>query len=147
MKEAGDITGYELRGMPPTYIPLRNSIYYSFAGSMAEEVGAAAIVGGHNRDDEKVFADVRQGFFSALQKALWEASPILRENRTKIVRPLKQLSKVEVVRLAASKGVPLALTWSCHRDGEEHCLECVGCLSRKEAFRKAGVPDPLSSGN
>ncbi len=147
LKEAGDIAGFDLRGMPPTYIPLRNSIFYSLAGSMAEEVGAAAIVGGHNRDDERVFADVRWGFFSALQKALWEASPVLRKNRMKIARPLKHLSKVEVVRLAASKRVPIELTWSCHRDGKEHCWECAGCLSRMGAFRKAGVPDPLSSGD
>ena len=143
LKEAGDIAGAKFPGLPPTYIPLRNSIFYSFAASYAEEEGASSIVGGHNRDDEEIFRDVRSGFFNALQAAFREASPMLRGIR--ISRPLRTRSKRQVVRLAASLGVPLRLTWSCHRDGMEPCWECDGCLMRARSFRAAGVPDPLLS--
>jgi 7-cyano-7-deazaguanine synthase len=143
LKEAGDIPGYELRGLPPSYIPLRNNIFYSFAASYADETGAVLIVGGHNRDDQEVFKDVSSDFFGALQAALWKGSPVLRRNRVRIVRPLSRLRKVEVVRLAASLGVPLELTWSCHRDGKMHCWRCQGCLTRKRSFQAAGVVDPL----
>ncbi len=143
LREAGDIQGFELDGLPATYIPLRNSIFYSCAASYAEETGAALLVGGHNKEDERVFADVRSGFFRALQKALRSGSPVLRRNRVTITRPLKRMGKAEVVRLAASLGVPLGLTWSCHGEEEEHCWRCDGCLSRGRAFAAAGVTDPL----
>jgi 7-cyano-7-deazaguanine synthase len=147
LREAGDIPGFNLGGRPPSYIPQRNSIFYSLAASYAEETGADSIVGGHNKDDEKVFADVSRRFFTSLQGALRAASPVLGRSGLRIVRPLSRLTKSEVVRFASSLDVPLELTWSCHRDGRKHCWECDGCLSRRRAFQEAGVRDPLAQGN
>lgn len=146
LKEASDMHGAVFEGLPPTYIPLRNAIFYSFAASYAEEIGASAIVGGHNRDDSAVFADVGSEFFSFLGRALTSGSPRLRANRLQILRPLKAMNKVSVLRLASSLGVPLELTWSCHRGGKTHCWVCPGCVSRKRAFTKAGLDDPLLDG-
>ncbi len=143
LRESADIPGFKPRGLPPTYIPVRNSVFYSFAASYAEETGASLIVGGHNRDDKDVFADVSSEFFRNLQTALREGSAALRKNRVRIHRPLSRKTKASVVRLAASIGVPLELTWSCHLDGDEHCWKCEGCLSRSRSFAEAGVEDPL----
>jgi 7-cyano-7-deazaguanine synthase len=143
LREAQDIPGVDFGRLPPIYVPMRNAIFYSFAASYAEEVSATAIVGGHNADDEKVFADVSPSFFGSLQRAFLAGSPILRKRGTSIDRPLSKMHKAEVVKLAQSKVVPLALTWSCHRDGKEHCWECDGCNSRKVAFMEAGIRDPL----
>ena len=143
LREAADIPGARFPGLPPTYIPLRNSIFYSIAAAYAEETGAGSIVGGHNRDDSGVFRDVSPEFFTTLERAFWAGSAVLRRNKTRIVRPLKNRTKVQVVRLAASLKVPLELTWSCHRDGSEHCWRCDGCASRRDSFTKAGVKDPL----
>jgi 7-cyano-7-deazaguanine synthase len=143
LKEAGEIRGANFEGLPPTYIPLRNSIFYSFAASYAEETGAGGVVGGHNRDDAAIFEDVGDLFFDNLQKALLASSARLRSMRFQILRPLKRKSKVQVLELADSLGVPLELTWSCHRDGGAHCWNCPGCEGRRSAFVKAGVPDPL----
>ena len=145
MKEAGDIRGAKFEGLPPTYIPLRNSIFYSFAAAYAEETGASIIVGGHNKDDGRIFQDVSPEFFSALQSALRLGSRSLRSRDIQIVRPLSRRNKVQVVKLADSLGVPLGLTWSCHRDGSRHCWSCAGCLSRRASFAGAGVRDPLES--
>ena len=147
LKEAGDIPGFVSPGLPPTYIPLRNSIFYSFAASYAEETGAGLVVGGHNRDDLDVLPDVGRGFFRALEAALWKGSPTLRRAKVRIARPLGRMRKVEVITLAASLGVPFELTWSCHRDGKRHCWRCQGCLSRRKSFRAAMVEDPLDESN
>jgi 7-cyano-7-deazaguanine synthase len=144
LREAGEIPGFRLGALPPTYIPLRNSIFYSIAASIAEETGAASIVGGHNRDDTKVFDDVSPRFFTAQQAAVLAASPLLRRKGLRIVRPLRLMTKPQVVALASRLKVPLELTWSCHREGDEHCWDCSGCASRAEAFRKAGMADPLA---
>ena len=143
LKEAQDIRGGRFEGLPPTYIPMRNGIFYFFAASYAEEVRAAVVAGGHNKDDTRVFRDVSPAFFSALQKALLSGSKILEAEGTRIVRPLEHMTKVQVVRKAAEIGVPLGLTWSCHRDGPTHCWECTGCLARIASFSEAGVSDPL----
>jgi 7-cyano-7-deazaguanine synthase len=147
LREAGDITGSKelsRKAVPPTYIPLKNAVYYSLAAAYAEEKGADCIIGGHNADDRRLFDDTSEEFFASLQKTISASSPRLRRRGLKILRPLKDKSKAEVVALAAGIGVPLELTWSCHRAGAEHCWRCDGCRSRIEAFETAGVRDPLA---
>lgn len=143
LREAADIPGARFERLPPTYIPSRNAVFYSLAASYAEETGAAAIVGGHNKDDGAVFRDVSSEFFDHLKRALVSGSARLEGSRLEILRPLEGKTKVEVIRLASSLGVPLELTWSCHREGDRHCWRCPGCDSRARAFSEAGVPDPI----
>jgi 7-cyano-7-deazaguanine synthase len=144
LREVGDIGSLErLAGLPSTYIPMKNSIYYNVAAAFAEEVGASRVVGGHNRDDRAVFEDTSDEFFRNLQRTLRSGSARLREQDFRIWRPLRTMSKAEVVALASRLGVPLGDTWSCHRAGRTHCWECEGCLGRNRAFRQAGVTDPL----
>lgn len=146
MREAGDISGSKVlaRGaVPPTYIPMKNAVYYSLAAAFADEKGSSVIMGGHNSDDSRLFDDTSEKFFAALEAALRAGSPRLRNSGLKLVRPLKEMSKAEVIATAAKLRVPLELTWSCHRAGEEHCWRCEGCRARVDAFRAAGVEDPL----
>jgi 7-cyano-7-deazaguanine synthase len=143
LKEAGDL-GVRFEDLPPTYIPIRNALFYSIAGAYAEEVGADYLIGGHNRDDLEIYRDTSSAFFEKLQGMLWASSRRLEQRRLKVLRPLKSRTKPQVIRLAASLGVPLELTWSCHRDGSTHCWDCEGCRSRAASFRKAGVEDPLN---
>lgn len=143
MKEAQDIANRVYENMPPTYIPMRNSVFYSFAGSVAEEENASIIVGGHINGDELTFRDATKSFFRLMQRILWESSDLLRLRKVRIITPLSRLRKYQVVKKAVSLGVPLQDTWSCHRDGTRHCWECDGCLSRIEAFNTAGISDPL----
>ena len=145
LREAGDIPGIRLPSArpPPSYIPQRNVIFYGIAASYAEEVLADNILGGHNRDDLSTFDDTRDDFFRDLQKAIWAGSKVLRDRRTTILRPLRAMTKPQVIRFAESLGVPLELTWSCHGDGASHCWNCEGCRARVKSFAKAGVADPL----
>jgi 7-cyano-7-deazaguanine synthase len=146
LREAGDISGsreLSREAVPPTYIPMKNAIYYSMAAAYAEEKGSDCIIGGHNLDDKRLFEDVGEKFFAGLQNTLRAASPRLRRQGLRILRPLRDLRKPEVVALAAEIGVPLELTWSCHRAGDEHCWKCFGCRGRIAAFAAADVEDPL----
>jgi 7-cyano-7-deazaguanine synthase len=148
LREAGDIKGSgPLSGgaVPPTYIPMKNAIYYSLAAAFAEEKGSSYIIGGHNKDDGRIFEDTGEEFFRNLQRTLRAASARLRQDRMRISRPLRSRNKAQVVALAARLGVPFELTWSCHRGGEEPCRRCAGCLQRAEAFADAGIADPLFS--
>ncbi len=144
LRELSDMKTREgLTGLPPTYIPMKNAIYYSLAAAYAEEAGASCIVGGHNRDDLLLFDDVSDDFFAQLQKVLRTGSRRLAGRRLRIWRPLRGMSKPEVVTLAHRLGVPFEYTWSCHREGDRHCWDCEGCRVREESFALAGVVDPL----
>ena len=96
--------------MPPTYIPMRNGIFYSVAASYAEEVGADLIVGGHNKDDIKIFTDTTPAFFDALERAFRLGSPILGKRRARILLPLSEKTKAQVVGLAFLFRCPQGLT-------------------------------------
>jgi 7-cyano-7-deazaguanine synthase len=146
LREAGDIECSRVlsrKAVPPTYIPMKNAIYYSLAAAFAEEKGSDRIIGGQNGDDRRVFEDTSEEFFASLQKTITASSPRLRGRGLKLLRPLKDMTKPEVVAMAAGMRVPLELTWSCHRAGGEHCWRCDGCARRVEAFEAAGVQDPL----
>jgi len=143
LRESGDL-GLSFKGLPATYIPMRNAVFYSLAASYAEETGARYVIGGHNRDDLRVFRDAGPEFFRHLETTFWAGSEALRKRRLRILRPLETMTKPEVIRLAASLGVPFGSTWSCHSDGRGHCWRCAGCLGRARAFAEAGVPDPLN---
>lgn len=144
LRELGDFDApARLAALPRTYIPMKNAIYYSVAAAFAEEVGAGRLVGGHNKDDVSVFEDTSEQFFDNLEKALRAASSRLRKQDLRIWRPLRKMSKAQVVTLATKLGVPLEMSWSCHKDGRAHCWKCEGCIQRKRAFSEAGVPDPL----
>ncbi len=142
LKEAQDI-GRRFGDLPPTYIPMRNAVFYSLAASFAEETEAGYLVGGHNKDDMRIFQDTAPAFFGELEAAFRAGSRSLRERRLRILRPLQSKTKAQVVKLAYSLGVPLELTWSCLSDGETHCWKCEGCASRVRAFQAAGITDPL----
>jgi len=144
LREVGDMRAPRgLAGLPRAYIPMKNAIYYSVAAAFAEEVGAGRIVGGHNRDDMRVYEDTSEQFFSRLQSTLRSGSDRLRSRRMTIWRPLRGMDKASVVSMAYNLGVPFELTWSCHEEGTEHCGRCPGCLLRKRAFKEAGISDPL----
>jgi 7-cyano-7-deazaguanine synthase len=148
LRELSDIESKDVfRGFPGTYIPMKNAIYYSLAAAFAEESRANYIIGGHNREDSQVFKDSSRSFFADLQKAFWSGSPILREQRTTILRPLQHMTKTEVIELAARLDVPLGLTWSCYLGGSSPCWRCEGCKKRMESFKQAGIRDPLTSLN
>ena len=40
-------------------------------------------------------------------------------------------------------GVPWRHTYVCREGGIKHCGRCPKCVERKEAFRQAGVEEPL----
>jgi 7-cyano-7-deazaguanine synthase len=123
---------------------MKNAIYYSIAAAYAEENGTNCIIGGHNKDDEDIFEDTGDVFFKNLRRTFWSASRRLSERRINIMRPLKRMTKPEVIAMGTRLHVPFELTWSCHLDGSKHCWRCSGCRARREAFAAAGVSDPLA---
>jgi len=50
------------------------------------------------------------------------------------------------VKIGTRLGVNYADTWTCNRGEERACGKCGACTERREAFREAGVEDPVEYG-
>ena len=130
----------------PAYVPARNIVFYGIAAAYAETFKADMIVFGSNAEDAKELPDARRDFLQLMNELILEGTRLGREGfGIKVVNPLIDKTKTEVLRLALELEVPLELTWSCYQDGKTPCGKCRGCLGRRKAFEAVGTPDPLLS--
>jgi len=128
-------------GVPITYVPARNIIFLSFALSMAEVIKASAIFIGAHACDYSGYPDCRGEFF----KAFVEMAKVGLATKLKIriLVPLLNKSKSQIISLGRKMGVPFGLTWSCYRAGKQPCGKCDSCYYRAKGFKEAGLMDPL----
>ena len=126
-----------------TYVPFRNGLMLSTAAALAlswfpnEEV---SLWYGAHADDAagRAYPDCTIEFAQAMGAALHEGSG----NKLTLITPLISLNKAGVIHIGSLIGVPYELTWSCYEGGDVHCGTCGTCIDRKNAFKKAGIPDP-----
>lgn len=131
----------DVRGdpQPATYVPNRNMIFLGLAAAFAESSGVSQVFYGAQHHDMYGYWDTTPEFLSKLN----EVYGLNRKNAIRIEAPFVQFSKADVARMGLDLGVDYALTWSCYQGGELACGKCPTCAERLEAFRQAGVPDPL----
>jgi 7-cyano-7-deazaguanine synthase len=130
-------------GVPSTYVPGRNTIFLALAASLADAIGAEAIVIGANALDYSGYPDCRPPFLNAFSKVAKLGTKRGAEGKPlKVLAPLLRLDKKGIVRLARKVGAPLSLTWSCYAGGSRPCGTCDSCQLRAKGFREAGSEDP-----
>lgn len=134
-------------GVPVTYVPARNTLLLSLALGLAEVEGATALVIGANAVDYSGYPDCRGAFLEAFEALAAVATRAAVEDgvRFRVLAPLLELSKAQIVALAVDLEAPLALTWSCYdpAPAERACGQCDACVLRLQGFAAAGVPDPI----
>ena len=129
--------------IPSTYVPSRNIIFLSFAASFAEAIGAEAVFIGAHQLDYSNYPDCRSEFFEGFQEALNKGTKRGAEGcGIKIVTPVINKTKKEIVETGAELGVPFEDTWSCYSGGDVPCGECESCMFRTKGFEEAGIKDP-----
>lgn len=122
------------KGIPSTYVPARNTIFLSFALSYAEAVGASAIFIGANAVDFSGYPDCRPAYLRAFQQV---ASRGTKAGRIRIMAPLINMRKSDIIKLGLRLKAPLKDTWSCYAGGREPCGTCDSCRIREKGFREA----------
>lgn len=130
--------------IPTTYVPARNTLFLAHATAHAEIFNAGEIYLGANAGDQIPYPDTRPAFQEAFQNVLRYATKQAVEGiPPKVLFPLGNLYKLDIIQLGVQLQVPMALTLSCYdpRKGK-HCGRCDACYLRKRGFADARVPDP-----
>jgi 7-cyano-7-deazaguanine synthase len=126
------------RGIPVTYVPSRNIIFLSLAFSWAEVLDAEAVFIGVNQLDYSGYPDCRHDFLKAFEKAIRCGTKRgVEKHPVKIVTPLLDLTKREIVVMANKLQVPVDKTWSCYSGGKNPCGKCDACLLREKGIKEA----------
>ena len=136
-------------GVPPTYVPARNTVLLALAMAWSESLGARDLVIGVNVVDYSGYPDCRPAFLRAFETLAGCGTKAGANGEAwRIHAPLMELSKGEIVRRAVAWGVPYASTISCYDPGASGapCGECDACLIRARGFREAGVEDRARDG-
>jgi len=133
--------------VPSTYVPGRNLVFASIGVSLADSIGAQAVVMGPNVVDYSGYPDCRPGFYRALEEAVRAGTRRgVYGKKIKLLTPLIRLSKKKIIKLAVKLGAPLRYSWSCYAGGAVPCGRCDSCKLRAKGFKDAGIPDPAISG-
>ena len=133
-------------GIPPTYVPARNTIFLSYALAWAEVLGAFDIFIGVNSTDYSGYPDCRAEFIKAFEKTanLATAAAVQDAGKFRIHTPIIEMTKGQIIQVGTKLGVDYSLTHSCYDpapDGRA-CGSCDSCLLRRRGFAGAGIPDP-----
>ena len=135
-------------GIPSTYVPARNTVFLSLALAWAEVIGAEAIVIGVNALDYSGYPDCRPEYLRAFERVAALATRAGVEGRPlRILAPLLEWSKAQIIRRGLDLGVDYGLTWSCYdpSPGGAPCGRCDSCILRARGFAEAGVNDPAGA--
>lgn len=132
-------------GLPTTFVPGRNLVFFSFAGAVAYRRGINHIVAGMCETDFSGYPDCRDNTIKAMQLAL----SLGMDRRFVIHTPLMWIDKAGTFALADEIGgaalvdLLLAETHTCYRGDRKHrhawgfgCGECPACRLRAAGYEK-----------
>ncbi|MDQ7051296.1 MAG: 7-cyano-7-deazaguanine synthase QueC [Enterobacterales bacterium] len=135
----------ETQGIPITYVPARNTIFFSIALAWAEVLQAEAIFAGVNSVDYSGYPDCRPEYIKAFQSMADLATKAgIEGHGVKLETPLIDLTKAEIIKLGLKLGVDYSTTVSCYKADNtgRACGQCDSCRIRQQAFKQASVDDP-----
>ena len=142
-----DIPEIESQGIPITYVPARNTIFFSLALAWCEAINGDYIYSGVNAIDYSGYPDCRPEFITALQELVNLATKKTVEGKKILIKtPLIYLTKAEIVLLGHEKGVDFSKTVSCYQITEDgrSCGVCDACRLRIQAFKEVQIKDRIN---
>jgi len=132
-------------GLPTTFVPGRNLVFFSFSGALAYRRGIKHLVAGMCETDFSGYPDCRDDTIKAMQLAL----TLGMDRRFVIHTPLMWVDKAGTFALAHEIGgepmiaLLLAETHTCYLGDREHrhawgfgCGECPACRLRAQGYAK-----------
>ena len=133
-------------GIPITYVPARNTIFFSLALAWAEVIEADAIFSGVNAIDYSGYPDCRPEYISAIQELFNLATKITSEGKSiEVCAPLINMDKKEIIKIGIENGVDFSKTVSCYQLDQQgkSCGLCDSCRIRSKAFEELNLEDNI----
>ncbi len=112
------------------WVPNRNGLFLNIAAAYADSFGFDYIIFGANKDEGMTFSDNTEEFRRNITK-VFETSTL---SKPKVIAPLINYTKNDIVKIAIENNMPLNLIWSCYVSGEIHCGVCESCQHLKKAL-------------
>lgn len=133
---------YAEETMKATVVPNRNMIMLSIAAGIAVNRKANFIATGVHAGDHFIYPDCRPQFLHTCGMAIWDGNEGFHNFNYDafggaIRAPFVEKTKADIAYRALELGVPIHLTWSCYKGGENHCGRCGTCVERLEAIDEA----------
>ena len=137
----------EMRPIPITYVPARNTIFLSIALAKAETINANYIFIGVNALDYSGYPDCRPEFIKAFEKTanLGTKNSVENKEYFRIKTPLIDLKKSEIIEKGLSLNIDYGDTSTCYEPNKHgwQCKECDACILRLKGFESLGLEDPV----
>ena len=131
------------KGLPSTYVPGRNLVFFTYAAAVADRRGSAALVGGMCETDYSGYPDCRRETLDAMERAL----NLGMEQTFVIHTPLMRLTKAQTWAMAKGLGgddlveIVVEHSHTCYLGDREHrhdwgfgCGSCPACELRARGW-------------
>ncbi|MBO6086946.1 7-cyano-7-deazaguanine synthase QueC [bacterium] len=112
------------------WVPNRNGLFLNIAGAFADGENYDYIIIGANKEEAENFPDNTKDFIERINSE-FEFST---QKCPKVVAPLLNCDKNDIVKLALEHSIPLQLVFSCYAGNEKHCGKCESCIRLKNAL-------------
>ena len=112
------------------WIPNRNGLFLNIAGCFADGENYENIIIGANKEEASIFPDNTIDFIEKVNLE-FEFST---QKHPKVLAPLINLTKNDIVKKALQNHLPLEFVMSCYQGKEKHCGKCDSCCRLKKAL-------------
>lgn len=117
--------------MKNVWVPNRNGLFINIAAAYADSFGYDYIVIGANKEEAATFSDNSKKFIEDITKSLETST----NKKVKVLAPLIDCNKDEIVKKALELKVPLKYINSCYNNTKKHCGKCESCNRLKRALQ------------
>lgn len=119
---ASGLTREELDIKDDAFTPGRNLMFLLMGSAYAYQQRASSVAIGLLAEEFSLFPDQKPQFVTQAESTISTAMG----RRIKVLTPLIEFGKADVVRLAQAKGI--TGTYSCHTGNSKPCGLCIACL-------------------
>ena len=112
------------------WVPNRNALFLNIAAAYADSYDYKYIIFGANKDEGETFSDNTE-MFRKMITDVFEYSTLV---HPKVIAPLINCSKDDIVKIALENNVPLEFLRSCYNNTLKHCGVCESCAHLKRAL-------------
>lgn len=117
------------------WVPNRNGVMIALASAFAESMLASSVVVGFNAEEGVTFPDNSPDFVKASNKALEYST----KGAVRVVAPMIDKNKTQIVEWCLKNNVDLSNLWSCYRGDDRMCGQCESCQRCKRALQDGGA--------